>query len=58
MRVQIQLNAIGLYNGSIDGILGQQTQNALKLFQRIKELPESGMMTDATLQALGVSPVN
>lgn len=58
MRVQIQLNSLGLYQGSVDGVLGRQTVEALKQFQMIKSLPASGLMTTDTMNALGIPLVN
>lgn len=57
MRVQIALTSLGLYGGRIDGALSPQTQESLKLFQTVKELPVSGLMTTDTLNALGVPAV-
>lgn len=57
IRVQIRLNTLGLYNGTIDGILGASTKDALKIFQRVRDLPASGMMTTDTLNALGITAV-
>jgi His-Xaa-Ser repeat protein HxsA len=57
MRVQIRLTSLGLYNDRIDGVRNPATIQALKQFQSVKGLPESGMMTTPTLNALGV-PAN
>ncbi len=57
MRVQIRLHTLGLYSDKIDGVLTVPTQAALKLFQQLKGIPESGMMTTPTLNALGVPVV-
>lgn len=57
IRVQIRLNSLGLYDGEINGILDAQTRTALKYFQRVKSLPESGQMTTPTLNALGIPAV-
>lgn len=57
MRVQIKLNSLGLYNGVIDGVMGAQTVQALKSFQALKSLPQTGRMTTDTLNALGVPAV-
>jgi His-Xaa-Ser repeat protein HxsA len=57
IRVQIRLNSLGLYNGQITGTLDQDTRTALKLFQKVKNLPESGQMTTPTLNALGIPAV-
>jgi His-Xaa-Ser repeat protein HxsA len=57
MQVQIALTGLGLYQGGIDGILGEGTKEALKRFQAIKGLPQSGLMTTDTLNGLGVPAV-
>ena len=57
IRVQIRLNSLGLYNGQINGTLDSETRTALKLFQKVKSLPESGQMTTPTLNALGIPAV-
>ena len=58
MRVQIKLTSLGLYSGAIDGILGKSTVDALKLFQDLKRLPATGLMSTDTLNALGLPAVN
>jgi His-Xaa-Ser repeat protein HxsA len=57
IRVQIRLNSLQLYDGQIDGVFGEETKDALKLFQRVKELPATGLMSTPTLNALGISAV-
>ena len=52
--MQIKLQALGLYAGSIDGIFGKQSRKALKTFQAENNLSGNGRITDATLAALGV----
>ena len=58
MRVQIRLHSLGLYDGRIDGVRNEQTIEALKHFQTVKGLPEDGMMTTPTLNALGIPAAN
>jgi His-Xaa-Ser repeat protein HxsA len=58
MRVQIQLNLLGLYSGPMDGIFSKETRDSLMQFQAVKSLPASGMMTTDTLNVLGVPAVN
>lgn len=57
MRVQIALTSLSLYQGPISGELDAATKEALVLFQRLKSLPETGLMSSATLNALGVPAV-
>ena len=54
MRVQIRLTNLCLYSGTIDGIRNPATITALKQFQAVKGLPQTGMTTTPTLNALGV----
>ena len=53
-RVQEKLQAIGLYDGPVNGEFGFNTQAALAQFQLSVPLPASGMLDDQTLAALGV----
>jgi His-Xaa-Ser repeat protein HxsA len=57
MRVQIKLNSLHLYDGQVDGVFNDATKQALKLFQKVKALPDTGLMTTPTLNALGISAV-
>lgn len=57
MRVQMALTKLDLYHGRISGELDAATKESLKLFQRVKNLPESGLMTTETLNGLGVMAV-
>lgn len=58
MRVQIKLLSLGIYSGRVSGELDDQTKQSLKLFQNLKHLPENGLMTTPTMNALGVPAVN
>lgn len=58
MRVQIKLMGLGLYDGAIDGVLNEKTQQALRYFQDLKGLPKTGTMSTATLNAMGIPAVN
>ena len=53
--VQSRLQTLGYYHGAIDGILGDETQAALTRYQQDKDLSVTGIVTAATLQALGLS---
>lgn len=57
MRVQIALTSLGLYSGSISGELTNETKDAIKRIQIVKGLPDTGLMTTETLNALGVPAV-
>jgi His-Xaa-Ser repeat protein HxsA len=57
MRVQIALTSLGLYQGSVDGVLNDGTKESLTIFQNLKGIEPSGLMTTETLNALGVPAV-
>jgi peptidoglycan hydrolase-like protein with peptidoglycan-binding domain len=50
--VQQQLKNAGFYRGSIDGIDGLQTHNAVLLFQKSKGLQQTGKLDQQTRDAL------
>ncbi len=55
LRVQQDLAALGLFDGLIDGIAGEETQNAIKAFQTQQGIladGEFGPQTDAELYPL------
>ena len=53
--IQRKLKNWGYYSGSVDGIYGTQTKNAVKYFQRKNGLTADGIVGNATLKALGMS---
>ena len=54
-QIQTKLKRWGYYNGSIDGIYGTQTLNAVKSFQRKNGLTVDGIAGKNTLNAMGIS---
>ncbi len=56
MRAQLELKRLGHYNGTIDGIVGPDTQSALRRFQQSQNLAQSGVLDNATLGKLGIQP--
>lgn len=54
MRAQVELRARGFYNGPVDGIMSSGTASALRQFQQSR-LPQSGVLDNATLAALGIN---
>lgn len=51
-KLQLKLNALGYSCGSADGLFGVKTENALKKFQRAKNLDDDGVFGAETLAAL------
>jgi hypothetical protein len=54
MEVQKRLAGYGFYDGAYDGNYGQQTQQAVKAFQKAKGLNVTGNVDEATYEALGI----
>lgn len=55
IAVQALLKRENFYAGTLDGVAGPATRTAITAFQSARELPETGMITRATAQALGLS---
>lgn len=53
--MQQKLKNWGYYKGSVDGIFGKQTREAVKYFQRKNGLKVDGIVGNQTLKALGMS---
>ncbi len=51
--LQAALRAQGLYHGPIDAISGPNTVSAVRAFQRIHDLPVTGLANERTRKALG-----
>ena len=54
-RIQQKLKNWGYYTGSVDGVYGSQTQNAVRKFQRDNGLTVDGIAGPKTLSYLGIS---
>ena len=54
-QIQTRLKELGYNPGTIEGIYGTNTQNAVKAFQRDKGLSVDGIAGPKTLKALGIS---
>ena len=52
--VQNRLKAIGLFHGAVDGNFNKQTENAVKSFQKINNLPMTGGITHREYMLLGI----
>ncbi len=50
--IQASLNAVSIFDITVDGAFGQQTQQALTAFQTTHALPVSGTVSDTTWTAL------
>ncbi len=55
-EIQTRLSNWGYYFGSIDGIFGSKTEEAVRFFQRKNGLSQDGVAGPATLSALGINP--
>ncbi len=53
-QIQTKLKRWGYYNGSIDGIYGSKTLEAVRYFQRKNGLTVDGIAGPATLRAMGI----
>lgn len=54
-QVQQKLKQWGYYSGSVDGVFGQSTYNAIVRFQKKNGLTADGVAGQATLAAMGIS---
>jgi len=53
-NIQTQLTQLGYYNGSIDGLFGPTTRDALARYQTDKHLSVTGSLSPDTLQSFGL----
>ena len=54
-QIQTKLKRWGYYNGSVDGVYGSKTLEAVKAFQRKNGLTVDGIAGDKTLAAMGIA---
>ncbi len=54
-QIQQRLKDWGYYKGSVDGIYGSKTQQAVKYFQKANGLKVDGIAGEKTLAAIGIS---
>jgi hypothetical protein len=52
--VQVQLARLGYYNGSVDGVFGPSTRDAVAKYQIANQLNVTGSLSPDTLQSLGL----
>lgn len=57
-KIQTKLKNWGYYNGSVDGVYGWQTENAVRSFQKKNGLKADGVAGEATLNAMGIFSSN
>ncbi len=55
--IQTDLKKLGYYHGTIDGLFGRSTRDALARYQTDHHLAVTGTLTTETLHSLGVSQV-
>ena len=48
------LAQLGYYHGPVDGVVGPQTERAIRWFQAVDSLPVTGEIDSATLRALRI----
>lgn len=53
-KIQQKLKNWGYYNGSVDGVYGWQTENAVRSFQKKNGLSVDGIAGQKTLNAMGI----
>ncbi len=54
-KIQTKLKQWGYYDGSVDGIYGNKTEKAIRLFQQKNGLTVDGIAGPETLKAIGIS---
>ena len=54
-KIQTKLKNWGYYNGSVDGVYGWQTENAVRNFQKKNGLTVDGIAGEKTLNAMGIT---
>ena len=54
VAVQRALAQLGYYHGPFDGVVGPQTEKAIRWFQSVDRLPVTGEIDSATLRALRI----
>lgn len=54
-KIQTRLKNWGYYNGSVDGVYGTKTRDAVKKFQKNNGLTVDGIAGSATLNAMGIA---
>jgi len=55
VRVQQRLAKAGIYRGPVDGVLGDRTRYAIRVYERIHGLPADGRIDPRLLATMGIS---
>jgi Putative peptidoglycan binding domain len=55
VAVQKELTQLGYYHGPADGLIGPQTEKAIRWFQSVDKLTVNGQIDNPTLKALRIS---
>ena len=55
-EIQTRLKNWGYYSGSVDGVYGSRTEEAVRYFQRKNGLAQDGQVGNQPLAALGITP--
>ncbi|HEX6721105.1 MAG TPA: peptidoglycan-binding protein [Burkholderiaceae bacterium] len=58
MQVQLKLTGLALYEGPIDGLMNRELVDGVRHFQTLKNMRNSGLLTAATLTALGIRAID
>jgi peptidoglycan hydrolase-like protein with peptidoglycan-binding domain len=54
IEAQRNLQQQGIYSGAINGVLGPQTRDAIRKYQRLNNLTDNGQLDQQTLSSLGI----
>lgn len=54
-KIQSRLKQWGYYDGPVDGVFGQATEDAVKFFQRRNGITADGVVGDRTAAAIGIT---
>jgi peptidoglycan hydrolase-like protein with peptidoglycan-binding domain len=55
MTAQRLLTGLGYYSGTVDGMQGPATETAVRRFQASRNLPQTGVVTQALIDQMRVA---
>ena len=58
MQVQLKLSGLGLFEGTVNGMMSPDLVDGVRHFQTLKGMRDSGLLTTGTLIALGIRPID